>query len=264
VAEAVGISRKNIYYIPQQPCKDALMAQKIRDVHKQHPAYGQRRVALHLGINYKRASRVMTLFGISPPRRHKKHYCTRAKPHHQYTNLIKDLDLRLVHPNHVWVSDISYLKYQKVFWYIATIKDVATRKILALEVGRQHNARLIQQTIDTAVQRTNRYPTIMHMDQGKENLAVSVTSKLEKAGVQISVSDKASPWQNGYMESFFGRFKEEFGDVDRFETPAQLIEAIYSYVHYYNFERIHTSLKMSPATYTQLYFSEYCLEELGA
>jgi len=206
----------------------------------------------------------MKMFGISPPRRRKRYYCTRAKPHHHYTNLLQDLDLNRVAPHQVWVSDISYLKYHNVFWYIATIKDIATRRILALEVGRHHNASLIHKTIDSAVQQAGRYPKIMHTDQGKENLAESVTTRLEKAGVQVSVSDKASPWQNGYMESFFGRFKEEFGDISRFETPAQLIEAIYGYVHYYNHERIHTALKMSPTTYMQLHFSEYCLEEVGA
>jgi putative transposase len=63
---------------------------------------------------------------------------------------------------------------------------------------------------------------------------------------EVSVSDKASPWQNGYQESFFGRFKKEFGDINRFETTGEMIEAIYQYINYYSTKRIHTALKINP------------------
>lgn len=84
-------------------------------------------------------------------------------------------------------------------------------------------------------------------------MSKAVTNYLEQGGVQVSVSDKASPWQNGYKESFFGRFKEEFGDINRFETDGELIEEIYSKINYYNNYRIHTSLKMPPAVYAKQY-----------
>jgi len=95
-------------------------------------------------------------------------------------------------------------------------------------------------------------------------MARATTDYLELQGVQVSVSAKASPWQNGYKESFFGHFKDEFGDINRFETPGELIEEIYSQIHYYNFNRIHRSLKMSPVKYAQLRFPEYCLQKWGA
>lgn len=76
------------------------------------------------------------------------------------------------------------------------------------------------------------------------------------------MSDVASPWQNGYCESFFGRFKEEFGDMNRFASIGELIEALYHHIHYYNHERIHTALKMPPAVYAAQTFSDACLHEL--
>ena len=48
--------------------------------------------------------------------------------------------------------------------------------------------------------------------------------------MKVSVSAKASPWQNGYKESFFGHFKDEFGDINRFDTPGALIEEIYGQI----------------------------------
>lgn len=64
--------------------------------------------------------------------------------------------------------------------------------------------------------------------------------------IKFSLSDKGSPWQNGYKESFFSRFKDENGDLNRFETLGELVEEIYSYISYYNRYRIHNSLKISP------------------
>jgi hypothetical protein len=69
ITEALGIARKNIYRQRKQPLKDASLKQAIEAIHRQHPAYGHRRVALALGINHKRAQRVMAKYGLKPPRR---------------------------------------------------------------------------------------------------------------------------------------------------------------------------------------------------
>ncbi len=61
------------------------------------------------------------------------------------------------------------------------------------------------------------------------------------------MSPKASPWRNGKQESFFGRFKVEFGDPDRFESLAELMEEIYRAVAYYNTERLHSRHRSTPA-----------------
>ena len=87
-------------------------------------------------------------------------------------------------------------------------------------------------------------------------MAQTCTHYLEKHGVQISVSDVASPWQNGFVESFYGRFKHEMGNVDRFDTVGEMIEAIYQHIHYYNHSRIHTALKLPPAVYAARTFSD--------
>ena len=60
---------------------------------------------------------------------------------------------------------------------------------------------------------------------------------------------KASPWQNGFMERWYGNFKLELGRPSRYGDMAKLHEAIALQIHYYNTKRIHTALKMSPAAY---------------
>lgn len=259
-AEALGINRKNIYREWKQPVKDRALKQQIEAVHRQHPAYGHRRVAIHLGINHKRAQRVMAKFNLRPPRRRIKRYSTVSTPHHSYDNLLTDLTV--THPHQVWCSDLSRIAYRGTVWYLATIEDLATRQILAKRIGKRHDSQLVLSTLHQACA-TGVTPLVFHSDQGTEFMAQRCTDYLEDRGVQISVSDVASPWQNGYVESFFGRFKHELGNLNRFESAGEMIEAIYRHIHYYNHSRIHTALRMPPAVYAARTFSDTCLQELG-
>ena len=229
--------------------------------HRQHPTYGHRRMAIHLGINHKRTQRVMATFNLRPPRRQVKRSSTRSTPHHRYHNLLKDHP-PITQPHQVWCSDLSRIDYRGTIWYLATIEDVATRQIMAQRIGKRHDSYLVLATLRQAFA-TGVTPLIFHSDQGTEFMAQPCTDYLEDRGVQISVSDVASPWQNGYVESFFGRFKHELGNVNRFDSVGEMIEAIYRHIRYYNHSRIHTALKMPPAVYAARNFPDNCLHILG-
>jgi len=260
-AEALGINRKNIYRQLKQPLKDQALKQQIEAVHREHPAYGHRRIAIHLGINPKRAQRVMAKYELRPPRRQVKRYSTVSTPHHTYSNLLKGLSV--TQPHQVWCSDLSRVVYRGTVWYLATIEDLVTRQIVAARIGKRHDSQLVLATLNLAFA-TGLTPTIFHSDQGSEFMAQRCTDVLENREIQISVSDVASPWQNGFVESFYGRFKHELGDLNRFETVGEMIEAIYRHIHYYNHSRIHTALKMPPAAYAVQHFPDNCLHKLGA
>ena len=194
----------------------------------------------------------MNKYGIKPPRRKiKRYFCTRSTNKHNYTNLINNLIPK--YPNDIWCSDVSFIKFQYRFWYLATIEDITTRKVIAAQIAKHHDQWLVYKTLKEALDKAT--PKIFHSDQGTEFMAKICTEYLEERGVRISVSDKSSPWQNGYQESFFGRFKDEFGDFNRFDNIGELIEEIYSQIYYYNNNRIHTSLKTTPSLYS-LRFSE--------
>lgn len=224
------------------------LKKEIEDLHLQHPAYGHRRVALALHVNRKRALRVMNLYGIKPPRRRlKRHYTTKSVKICNYTNLIKEL--APVKPHQIYVSDLTYLKYQGKFIYLATVEDIFTREVVSAQLSCRHDSDLASNVVNEALSKNT--PKIFHSDRGSEYMAQKVTSLLEDHNVKISVSDKGSPWQNGYKESFFDKFKGENGDLNRFETLGELIEEIYSYIFYYNTYRIHTKLKMSPLQFKQ-------------
>ena len=246
----MGVERKNIYREGKQELKDLRLKEAINEVHRNHPAYGHKRLALELKVGKNSILRVMKIFGIKPPRRKSHFYTTKSTSHHSYTNLIKDRPV--TKPHELWCSDLSYIKFQGKFWYLATIVDIFTRQVVAAQMGKYHNSELVLQTIKQAIINTKKSPQIFHSDQGTEFMAKLCTDYLEGLEVKVSASDKASPWQNGYQESFFGKFKDECGDLNRFDTAGELIEAVYQQIHYYNHDRIHTALKMPPAEYARL------------
>lgn len=227
-----------------------MVKEDIHKTHKDHPAYGHRRLGWHLGINHKKIQRIMRKYGIKVPRRKiKNNFCTVSVKHRLYPNLIKDLEI--IYENQLWCSDTSRFVFHGSKWYIVTVIDIFTRQVLGVAIGRHHDSALVLEAIEMALLISKAVPDIFHTDQGTEFMAENITSFLEQLGIKVSASDKASPWQNGYQESFFGKFKDDVGNVNRFETPGELLEALYHAIHYYNNERIHTALRMPPVVYAK-------------
>src|SRR3989344_4273206 len=153
------MQRRIIYRANKQVPKDEALKEEINKVHIKHPAYGHKRLSLELKVNKKRVLRVMKIFGIKPPRRKSHYYTTRStKEPHKYTNLIKDLIV--TKSNQVWCSDLSYIKFQGKFWYLATIEDIFTRQVRAAQMGKHHNSELVMETIRQANRSTGKAPEI--------------------------------------------------------------------------------------------------------
>jgi putative transposase len=96
---------------------------------------------------------------------------------------------------------------------------------------------------------THAAPAIVHSDQGSEYDSEDCTSFVRMIGAELSMRAKASPWQHGYQESFYSHFTAEAGDLNRFETLGELIECMYHQMYYYNYQRIHSVLKMTPVEF---------------
>lgn len=250
LARELGISRASLYYRPKQPGKDKALKQDVLAVMVDHPAYGQRRVALALGRNPKPIRRVMKLFGLKPRIRRGKRPAKpddQNRPETRVENILQTLCP--IRANIVWAGDFTYLWFQDRFWYVATIIDVCTREIIGWHIANRHTTALIMEAFHDARRRTGRSPKWFHSDQGSEYVAGAYELLLAAAGTRPSHSRKSSPWQNGYQESFYNNFKLELGNVARFTEVGELIEAIHQQIAYYNDRRIHTALKMPPAVF---------------
>lgn len=261
----MNINPKNIYHESRKDMEDQTVKSDIEDTFVTHPAYGHRRLALELKMNHKKILRIMHKFNLKPPRLwYQKKFITESIPVYMvsYTNLLVTVDLNTLSICDVWSSDLTYIKYQGKFFYLAIIQDIISKEVVGFNLSFHHDSDLVLKTLKEAVVKTGRFPKIFHSDRGREYLSENCIGFLEGNGTKISVSDPGSPWQNGWSESFFSRFKNESGNLNRFEELGDLIEYIFGYLNYYNRLRIHTKIKMSPYQF-RLKVTESGLEKRG-
>jgi len=264
IARKLGISRGMLYYQHKQPLIDEEIKHQIETVLAEHKAYGHKRIAPELKMNKKRILRVMKKFNIKPyrmrPRKPNKPEDEGKATEIDTVNVYKLLCP--IAPNIVWVSDFTYIKFDGRFIYLATIMDRYTREIIGIAVSRFHNQNLVMEAFMDAEVKTGTHPQYLHSDQGSEYTSDDYKTYVASKGINISFSDKGSPWQNGFQESFYGKFKVDLGYMEQFTSLGELIEGIYQTIYYYNNKRRHTALKMSPVQFRLLY-QKKALERLS-
>ena len=245
-ARELGVSRGTLYYKPKKPEKDWQLKCLIEEVLREHPSYGSPRISLALRRNHKPIERVMKIFGIKAYRRRGKKWKKSRNIKITYPNLL--LQKYPSHENHIWVSDFTYIPFQGKTVYLATVMDLFTRKSVGLSVYTTHATQLVLSAFLNALHSSPR-PEIFHSDNGSEYNSEIFIQALETVGVEISRSKPGCPWENGYQESFYDKFKIDLGDPSRFKTLGELVYEIYQTLWKYNHTRIHTALKMSPVQF---------------
>lgn len=246
LAKNLGVSRGSLYYRPKIPDRNWQLKCRIEAVLRDYPSYGSRRIAQHLHMNRKPIKRVMGIFGIKAYRRRGLKWKKTKNIKVEYPNLL--LSTYPVYPHHIWVSDFTHVVYKGKNIYIATVMDVFTRTIVGLSVLTTHTIQLVMSALMDAVQ-THPRPAIYHSDNGSEYNAHTYKQALETLGIAISRSKPGCPWENGYQESFYDKFKIDLGDPGRFRSLGELVFGIYQTIYTYNNKRIHSALKMSPKAF---------------
>ncbi|OGZ28979.1 MAG: hypothetical protein A2427_03835 [Candidatus Nealsonbacteria bacterium RIFOXYC1_FULL_40_7] len=251
LAKKLGVSRSSLYYRPKMTTRDEEVKHQIESVLTENPEYGHKRIAIELRLNKKRVLRVMKKFNIKPRRRkvkRPKKLGDLGNEANHFPNISK-----LCCPikeGVLWASDFTYLYFQGRFFYLATLIDVYTREVVGYHLARHHQSNLVISALEDALSKHGP-PQWIHSDQGSEYSSRVYISRCQQTSIKISMSDKGSPWQNPYQESFYDKFKITLGFLDRFENLGELVAAIHEAVYYYNNKRIHTALKMSPVRFKQ-------------
>lgn len=148
----IGIDSRNIYCQGKQEIKDLLVKEEIKETFKNHPSYGHRRLAIELKRNKKRIIRIMKKYGLKPPRLwYQKKFITETNLDckNEFNNLIKDI--RDPEINEIWSSDLTYVKFKGLFFYVSAIKDVRSHEVVGINIGDHHNSSLVLQTTKQAV-----------------------------------------------------------------------------------------------------------------
>jgi len=259
----LGIARSRLYYTPTvRTERDALAVRELRQVHEEHPRYGVRRLSAELGWSQAKARRIRTLAGITIARRSRK-YGKRIRPEIEApANALKPyavfrdearpqagMNYQGMVKASAWVQDFTYLFVDRQYHYLAVVLDLSTRRVLGWKLGLRHTSNLTYIALLDALSR-HPVPAILHSDQGSEYLSYKHQELCQRLEITLSASSKSSPWQNGFMERFFGTLKDELPPLSQLKTTEQLHEAIALTIHYYNHKRRHSALNnMSPAAY---------------
>ncbi len=243
----MGVSRASLYYVPKRYAKDWALKCLMEEELRRNPSYGSRRLGQALRVNRKRTKRVMKLFGIKPYRRRGRKY-RKSKASRAFPNLL--LTVMPSYANHVWVTDFTELLFHGEKVYVSTVIDLFTRQLMGIHVAMRKGAALTMQTLANALFHHPK-PVLLHSDNGSEYKAKAFIGMIEELGVTISRSKKGCPWENGYQESFYDKFKIDFGDPNRFKTLGELVAEIYGTLWQYNHTRIHSALKMPPTAFAE-------------
>lgn len=168
-------------------------------------------------------------------------------PHPRYPNRIQGLTLS--RPDQVWVADITYIRLGRRFVYLAVILDAYTRAVRGWALSRNIDQQLTLDALDMALAQAT--PFIFHSDQGSQYCAWLHTERLLEHGVKISMSDKASPTQNGIVERFMRTVKEEHVDYTEYSDFEDAYRQLKHWLEVtYMTERVHQSLDyVTPAEF---------------
>lgn len=244
--------------------RDKEACEQLRAAHIANQFYGVRRLQVELGWSTNKTRRIRLLAGVTAAT-YRRSNTRQASPVAEIAapaNALKDY-VRFRSPDRpqagqtyapmalssgAWVQDFTHVRCGRQWYYLAVVIELASRRVVGWSVGAAHDTSLTLSALEHALKRHSP-PPILHSDQGSEYLSYAHRDLCAAYEITLSCSTKSSPWQNGFMESFFGKFKPELGSPARYNTPETLYEVVAKNIYHYNHTRIHTKLKMSPAAY---------------
>lgn len=220
------------------------MTADIVELAKRYGRYGYRRITALLRragwvVNAKRVERIWRQEGLKVPRK-------QPKRGRLWLNDGSCIRLRPERPNHVWAYDfVADRTHDGRGFRMLTVIDEFTRESLAVEARRSFKAQDVLEVLaELFIQRGP--PEHIRSDQGPEFVAKAVRSWLGRLGVQTLFIEKASPWENGYNESFNGKLRDELLNGEIFYSLREAQILIEAWRRHYNTVRPHSALGYRP------------------
>jgi putative transposase len=241
--ELIGLSRSTWYYQLQQESAENLHLMRLLDEqYMRTPFYGSRRMVLALeqqgwNVNRKRVQRLMQQMGIeaiyAKPR-----LSDPAAGHRIYPYRLRGL--AITRPNQVWSTDITYIRLRRGFVYLVAILDWFSRYVLDWEISITLDTSFCLSALGRALEKAR--PEIFNSDQGAQFTSDEFTSRLESAGVLISMDGRGRALDNVFIERLWRTVKYEEVYLKDYAGVPDAMGSLKRYFRFYNFHRPHQSL----------------------
>ena len=235
---AVGVSRASQRYQPRhQGARRGLVA-KVVALAQQHRRYGYRRITALLRrrgerVNHKRVWAIWREERLSLPRR---------RPRKRQRQTAVERPTLATHRNHVWTYDFLFDRTERgQTLKLLTVLDEYTRECHAIRVGRRLDSAAV---LDTLADLFGRHgaPAYLRSDNGGEFIAARLEAWLARQGTATAHIAPGHPWENGYAESFNGKFRDECLNEEVFWHERQAQVVVERWRQHYNEERPHSAL----------------------
>lgn len=230
---------------------DQEMAQKVVNAfNKSHKTYGATRIlkALHknnVACSYQKILEIMKVNDLIPIG-NCRYRVTTTNSNHKYKVFDNLLERNFIadKPDVAWVGDITYVRTNEGWLYLATVIDIFSRRVIGYKMSSRMARDLVIGALLMALKARN-YPTgvIVHSDRGSQYASNDYKAILAKYHLFGSMSRKGDCWDNAVAESFFATIKKEYIYQTTFKTRIDAQLGIFDYIEaWYNTERIHSHL----------------------
>jgi putative transposase len=253
--ELAGVSRAGFYRFPPDPLgpdPDLALRDALQRIALEFPSYGWPRMTAELkrrgwAVNHKRVYRLMREDNLLCLRKRK--FVVTTDSEHAlavYPNLARQM--RLTGLDQLWVADLTYIRLELEFVYLAVILDAFSRRVIGWALDRMLEAVLAVEALQMALLRRRPAPGLVHhSDRGVQYASHNYTQLLQEHGIQISMSRKAHPWDNAACESFIKTLKYEEVYRTEYRDLAEARASIGVFLEkVYNQKRLHSALGYLP------------------
>ncbi len=241
--ELLGLSRSSYYYQPvPENAENLRLMRRIDEHYLERPCEGSRRMTVWLNkhgeeVNRKRVQRLMRLMALEaiyPKRR----LSTPDRQHKVYPYLLRDL--KIERPDQVWSTDITYVPMKHGFMYLAAVLDWHSRYVIAWRLSNTLDGDFCLDMLEEALSQGK--PEIFNTDQGVQFTALAWTSRLERAGIAVSMDGKGRWADNVFVERLWRTVKYEDVYPKEYEFVPQLQTGLQAFFPFYNEKRYHQAL----------------------
>lgn len=261
--QLLQINKSSLYYEAKKPfstAKEIKLLDAINNIYSDFPSYGYRRITKQVqneghNIGKKLVKKAMKYMGIEAlyP---KPKTTTANKGHYKYPYLLKDFrndagQIIIDRANKVWSTDITYIKLEKGFVYLAAIIDWHSKKILSWKLSNTMDNTLVTTVLKEALVLYPN-PEIFNTDQGSQYTSKVHTDILKKHDIKISMDGKGRATDNICIERFWRSIKYEELYLNEYKNMKVLNRAIGKYMDMYNTKRLHSAIDYK--TPNEVYF----------